>query len=224
MIDIHSHVIPFVDDGSGSLEKSLLLLETAEKNGVTDIVCTPHYRRSSFETPVADIKDNFDLLRRANTTGVKLHLGQEIAYNPNVLNMLENGEHLTMNGTEYILLEFNYVSYVDISSVVFECKLRGFKPIIAHIERYEYLTYEDIEELFYSGALIQVNASSLSLLSHYNGKVKKLLKKGQVHFIASDIHDGRTYDLKKAFDIVRKKYGEKTAQDLFYNNALSFIK
>lgn len=224
MIDIHSHVIPFVDDGSGSLENSIKMLKTAEENGVTDLVCTPHYRRSLFETPKETLIENFELLKKRNETSVRLYLGQEIAFNKNVYSMLEKDELLTMNGTKYILLEFHYVDYVDISGVVFECKLRGFKPIIAHIERYEYLSDDDIEEIFYSGALIQVNASSLNFGSHYRGKVKRLIKKGLVHMVSSDVHVGRTYDMKKAFSFVAKKYGADKATALFGGNAAAIIK
>ena len=84
MIDIHSHVIPFVDDGSGSQDNSLQLLKTAEENGVTDIVCTPHYRRFSFEPSKESILENFGLLSSANDTKVSLHLGQEIAYDKTI--------------------------------------------------------------------------------------------------------------------------------------------
>ena len=224
MIDIHSHVIPFVDDGSGSLENSLKMLKTAEENGVTDMVCTPHYRRSFFETPKETLIENFELLKRYNDTSVRLYLGQEIAFDKGVYKLLEENKLLTFNGTKYVLLEFHYVDYVDVSGVVFEFKLRGFKPIIAHIERYEYLSEADIEELYFGGALIQVNASSLKLGSHYRAKVKKLLKKNLVHFIASDVHTGRNYEMEKAYRFVRKKYGEDRADALFFKNAAAIIK
>ena len=219
MIDIHSHVIPFVDDGSGSLDNSLQLLKTAEENGVTDIVCTPHYRRFSFEPSKESIIENFGLLSSANDKKVKLHLGQEIAYDKEMFSRLEKGEVFTMNGTDHVLLEFSYTDFTDISGVCFECKIRGFKPIIAHIERYEYLTLQDVEELFYSGVMIQVNAGSLAFGSHYRPIAKKYLSKDLVHFIANDVHVGRPYLMKKAFEFVRKKYGEDRANKLFVENA-----
>lgn len=223
MIDVHSHVIPFVDDGSGSLERSLTLLETAEKDGVTDIVCTPHYRRSSFETDKATIKENFELLRLHNTTKINLYLGQEIAYNPSVFRKIDSGELLTYNGSKYILLEFHYVDYVDISGVAFECRIRGLTPVIAHVERYEYLTADDVEEIRESGALIQMNASSLMRGSHYRSVAKKYLKRDLVDFIASDIHVGRNYCMSKAYEFVKKKYGAERAENLFRENAKVLI-
>ena len=84
MIDIHSHIIPRVDDGSKSLEDSLKLLKTAEEDGVTDLICTPHYRRSSFETPLNKIKEKFEQLKEANNTKVNIYLGQEISYSRGV--------------------------------------------------------------------------------------------------------------------------------------------
>ena len=223
MIDIHSHVIPRVDDGSKSLEDSLKLLKTAEEDGVTDLICTPHYRRSFFETPKAKIEEKFEELKAANNTKVNIYLGQEIAYSRDIYGKLERGELLTYNGTKYILLEFNYTNFVDVSGVCFECKIRGFKPIIAHIERYDYLSLKDVIELYDNGFLIQVNASSLLFGSHYRGKVKKYLKNDLVHFIANDIHVGRDYCMAKAYNIVKSKYGEERAEALFNENAKILI-
>ena len=223
MIDIHSHVIPFVDDGSRSLESSLSMLKTAEGCGVTDIICTPHYRRSMFETPREKIQENFDKLVSANETGVKLHLGQEIAYNPKIFEKLGSGEIMTYCGTNYILLEFSYTNFIDIAGVVFESKLRGYKPVIAHIERYEYLDIDDVEELHYNGALIQVNADSLFFGSHYHGVSHKYLKKGFVDFIANDMHYGRRYLMDKAYAVIKRKYGEICAKKLFIENAKDLL-
>ena len=223
MIDIHSHVIPCVDDGSRRMDDSLKLLQTAEKDGVTDLICTPHYRRSSFETPQAEILRNFERLKAANNTSVNLYLGQEIAYSRDIYGKLERGELFTYNDTKYILLEFNYVNYVDISGVCFECKLRGFKPIIAHIERYEYLSLEDVEDLYNNGFLIQVNADSVLFGSRYRSVARQYIKNDLVHFIANDIHVGRKYCMSKAYDVIKKKYGEDYADLLFTENAKVLI-
>ena len=224
MIDIHSHVVPEVDDGSRSIASSLEILKAAQENGVTDIICTPHYRRSLFETDVNKIKEKFAELKAANDTSVNLYLGQEVAYSQGVFDRLDRGETLTMNGTKYVLWEFSYTNFTDIGGVVFESKLRGYKPIIAHIERYEYLSLDDVEELFFNGALIQINADSILHGSHYHSVAKKYLKKGFVHFIANDIHSGRQYIMQKAYKTVRSKYGEEFAGKLFNENAKILLK
>lgn len=218
MIDIHSHVIPFVDDGSKSMESSLSMIKTAEKCGVTDIICTPHYRRSMFETPKDKILENFERLKAANETSVKLHIGQEIAYDPKIFDKLKNGEILTYCGTDHILLEFSYTDFVDISGIVFESKLHGYKPVIAHIERYEYLSLEDVEELHNGGALIQVNADSLFFGSRYRGVALKYLKNDLVDFIANDVHSGRKYLMDKAYSLIKRKYKIDRADRLFIDN------
>ena len=224
MIDVHSHVIPFVDDGSKNTEISLSMLETIGKCGVTDVICTPHYRRSMFEAPKEIIIDNFEKLKAANKTGVRLHLGQEIAYDPQVFTKLERGELLTYCGSEYVLLEFSYTRYIDISNVVFECKLRGYKPVIAHIERYEYIGVDDVEEIRSGGALIQVNADSLFFGSPYHGVSSKYLRRDLVDIIANDFHSNRKYLMDKAYNKVKRKYGEERSNRLFVENPELLIK
>ena len=108
---------------------------------------------------------------------------------------------------------------------MFSCKLKGYTPIIAHIERYEYVGIEEANDIVEAGGLIQVNASSV--IGKHGGKikkkVKKLIKNNLVSFIASDIHSNRKNYMLKTYNYIQKKYGEKMANELFFINASKMI-
>lgn len=225
MIDIHSHIIPNVDDGSDSLEKSLLLIEEEFKLGVTDVICTPHFRKGVFQPTVSEIKENFQLLSSANKTPVNLYLGQEISVFSGMYSLVKSGELLTMNSKPYVLLEFPYAKCSNLTEMVYDAKYSGFTPIIAHIERYEYVKPTVIEKLKQIGAVIQVNADSLisKKLKRYGKRVKQYIKDGYVDIVASDIHATRQNYLKEAYLFVEKNFGEQTAQELFNENAKTLL-
>ncbi len=221
MVDIHSHVLPCVDDGSISVEQSLEMLKDAIRDGVSDIVFTPHYRKGMFMKSVDDIKNAFSNFQECvKGLPISIHLGQEIAHDNTIFTAIKDGKLLTLNNTNYVLLEFRYTEYVDIVGAIFESKAHGLKPIIAHIERYEYVSVKDVEEFVSLGAIIQLNADSLVLKrgKSYKSFAQKLLSKGLVHVVANDMHYGREYCMKKAYDFVSKKYGNEVAEQVFVLN------
>ncbi|MDD3170805.1 MAG: hypothetical protein PHO86_00625, partial [Bacilli bacterium] len=164
MVDIHSHIIPFIDDGSKTMEGSIALIEEAIKQGITDIICTPHYRPKMFEVDHEKTEKTFFQLQDATKDkNIRLYLGQEIYCKriDSLLEILQNKKVFTMNNTNYLLLEFPYTDYVDISEIVYVMSIRKYQPIVAHIERYEYVKITDIQEIRKNGGLIQVNSSSI---------------------------------------------------------------
>ena len=230
MIDIHSHIIPNVDDGSTSMEASINLLKDAINEGITDIICTPHYRHKMFETTISELKIQFEKLlieTKKNNLPINLYLGQEIYIRrPNALNEYKsNGKIITMNNTNWLFLEFSYTNNIDISEVCYNAKLNGFNSIIAHIERYEYVDLNEAIEIKNTGALIQVNASSINGKYGFKTKrkVMKLIKNGIVDFVASDIHLTRENGMHKAYNKVSKKFGIEIANKLFKENAKILI-
>ena len=113
MIDIHTHVIPCIDDGSPSLETSIDMIKHEISIGVTSIICTPHHIYKRYEKSVEEIKSQFNLLKakvEELKLPVKLYLGQEICYThrENIIAMLKEGKLLTINNTNRILLEFHF--------------------------------------------------------------------------------------------------------------------
>ncbi len=225
MIDIHSHVIPFVDDGSTSLEASLKLLEDSYASGVTDLICTPHFRKGVFQPTAEDIKKNFELLKMSKKTPINLYLGQEISAFNGMCKMIKSQQLFSINCKPYILLEFPYVECNNLSDFVYDALYSGYTPIIAHIERYEYVNISTVEHLKEEGALIQINADSLvsKYAKRYNKRVKQYIKNELVDFVASDIHASRQNYLLEAYSYVEKNFGKDVADDLFANNAKILI-
>lgn len=224
MTDMHSHILPFVDDGSNSVDKSLQLVKTLTEQGAKKIFLTPHYKAGEHEKSAQEIKERFDNFYKEvkdSKIDVELYLGQEIFCNENTYDLLKEGKLLTLNNTKYILIEFDYFNYTDISDYVYNLKTLGYIPIIAHIERYKYLDADTLIDLKHMGALIQVNASSVvgKRNKTYQKKVFAAIQLGLVDFVSTDIHIGRECFYEKAYNIVKKKFGKNVAEKLFIENA-----
>ena len=221
MIDIHSHILPEVDDGSDNTEQSLLMLEEAERQGITDIILTPHYR-ADYLTDKDDIEKQFAKLQavvKEKGIGVSLYLGQEIFAFNDMVKSLKAGKLLSMNESEYVLVEFSAKQAMDISETVYMLKTNGFIPIVAHLGRYFYADAEIAREIKEIGGLIQINAGSLCGSLLHRRKAMGFIKEGLVDFVASDVHYKRKNDMLKAYRIVSKKFGEEAANRLFTENA-----
>ena len=228
MTDIHSHIIPLVDDGSKSLSDSVEMVKKADESGATGIFCTPHYRKP-YNRSVESITRHYEELKKElqkENIPVDLYLGQEIYAEDDIVELLENGRVLTMNGTKYVLVEFDFIIPCDISETVYRLKKSGYITIIAHVERYDYLSIDDVYDIKLNGGLIQVNAGSI--LGEHKGVskkfVKQLFKEGFVDFVASDVHQGRENLLNLAYQKVKKKFGEDAAEVVFNVNAKALLK
>lgn len=229
MIDIHTHIIFGVDDGAKSLEESLTIIQNEIALGITDIICTPHYKVGMFDATYEQCYKNFNILSnevRKRNLPVNLYLGREVYYKKSIDYLFNNKEQFSINNTNTILLEFSYTIDPDIEEVLYQLRRKGIKVIIAHIERYNYIN--NIEEVigFKSmGALIQVNASTIIGKSGRKQKrrILKLIKLGLVDFISSDIHYSRVNYMKEAYEIINKKFGKIIADKLFNDNAKRLI-
>ena len=228
MIDIHSHILPFVDDGCVSLEHSIQMLEKAIDQGVTDLILTPHYKRV-FPTTPEQIKKEFDVLnaeKNARNLPINLYLGHEIFMHKESTGLLLEDRLLTLNGTKYVLVEFKVREFSDIVERIYELVKAGYKPIVAHAERYNYFTIQDAQEVKELGGYIQVNAGSIKgkQRKSWKKRVRKLFKYSLVDFVASDAHEHRDNVMKKAKRWVRLRYGKNVAEKVFIENAKEIIK
>ncbi|MCR5831975.1 MAG: hypothetical protein K6G67_07550 [Lachnospiraceae bacterium] len=228
MIDIHSHVLPGVDDGARDTEEAIDMLRIMYDEGVTEAILTPHYHRGHMQKDIATVKSRFDELSyRAKeddkASKIKLHLGCELYYYPSAVEWLEEGRVSSMAGSDYVLLEFGYTmekrAIVEgVSNVV----RAGYIPILAHVERYEGLGFKtaNIRELIEYGAYIQVNSEAVGRGFGAKKFVRKLFKEDLVHFVATDAHDtkGRRPRLKKAARYVHKHFGEEVCRRIFIEN------
>lgn len=231
--DIHTHILPGVDDGAQSMTQSLRLLHMAWENGTRTVFLTPHYRGKYKENTPTALKENYAWLRemvQEELPGMQIYLGQEISYEADAPEAIRSGRVLTMQDSQYALLEFRTNSLrSQLITGVSEIVRCGFIPIIAHIERYGISRTDPIliEELLRMGALLQLNADSVMGASGFAVKrfCDKLLKEQKVHFIASDAHDAKYRPplLRACFLRVHKKYGKEYAAGLFYDNAQAVI-
>ncbi len=196
MIDIHMHVIPGVDDGSGSMEESLTMLRSAAAQGVTAVVATPHsfalYKNSQA------VREGFEALRKAVRIAgipVQLYYGTEIDCWPGemekIISMLQEGILPTMNGTEYVLAEFDpYDQAADAMYCLKKLQEGGYRPIVAHAERYRFVDQHIAKEMHDNGFLIQCNVYSFAeeKNAQVRGQANMLLQNRLVSLTGSDGH------------------------------------
>ena len=228
MIDLHSHILPEVDDGASSLAESLEILRNLEAKGVKKIAATPHYPLYKERNYKEYIKQKLDLLRKkaaAENLKIKILSGSEILIDRKTPELLYNDQLLTINQTDYILLETHLNLEPDyFSDLIHDLRAMGYQIMIAHPERYSYIQadytklYQWVEE--YQLKLI---FNSSSLLGRHGKKTKataeKLLNLGLCHLMASDTHgvDKRPFSvdqgLKKAEEL------KPGSRDLFKFNA-----
>ena len=211
MIDIHTHVIPCVDDGSPDLETSINMIKHEISIGVTSIICTPHHIHRRYEKSVEEIKEQFNLLKskvEELNLPVKLYLGQEICYShrEDIIAMLKEGKLLTINNTNRVLLEFNFTREPeDIQDIIYNFSVNGYEVIVAHVERYEWMTIDKVKALKLEGALIQINSNSYLGMTTWKEKrmTRKLIKLNLVDYVASDTHSFRPSTLDKSYKKIK---------------------
>ncbi len=209
MIDIHSHLIPNVDDGSSDLESSIKYLKFMEEVGVQTLVLTPHFIRDSLDY-FEDIDKNFRILSdtcKKENIKIKLVLAKEVLLYPTILEDIEKYK-LNIPGTNYILVETHFQKFPEFfDETMYSLLKNGYRPILAHPERYVSImeNIELAEELMHRNILLQINSGSFFGL--YGRKVRrtvnKLLKKGYCHFIAGDFHaHADNYSLHNAVALI----------------------
>ena len=228
MIDIHTHVLPFIDDGSESVEKSIEMLQNAKRIGVTDVFVTPHYRTGEYEYDKQTVVEKYNqfLQKLEGVEGLpNVHLGQESFCDEGIYERIEKNNIVCLGDSKAVLLEFNYKEDTDIADYVYNFSVLGYYPIIAHIERYRYIDRYMIIAIKQNGGLIQVNASAVlgRMGKHVQHFVLKLIKEGLVDFISSDLHSSTENHLKEAYDFIKKKFKGRMADALFKDNAKKYI-
>ena len=229
MIDIHTHILYGVDDGSNHLEETIELLDFAVKNNITDIILTPHYIKNTkfCATNQEKQKKLTQIKKELNKRNIKinLYLGNEIYIHENIIETL-NKEAMTLNNSRYILIELPKNSnYPFLNEVLCNLKNHNLIPIIAHPERYTgyYKNYDFFNELIKSGCLLQGNIGSLYGIYGRKSKkmLKELLKRKMIHFLGSDIHHNKNnfYNKKLEKKLNRLLKSRVLVEDILINNA-----
>lgn len=196
IVDMHCHILPGVDDGPATMKESLAALKEAQRQEIGAMIVTPHFHPGRYAVTAEMALATLERVKRqaaAEGLNMRLYPGQECYYYSGLLEQLEAGNVLTMNGTPYVLVEFETeTQYSTITHAIRELRDSGYDPIIAHYERYRclYQRRERLEELRKQGAMLQLNFGRLvdkgSLLQP--NIWRKLLKDGYVDFLGSDTH------------------------------------
>ena len=229
MFDLHSHILPDLDDGASNLDEALEMVRRAAAAGTKYITATPHYIEGTYQNQRRKILDKLEILKkRVEIEGIDITLipGSEVMIIPELPQLVEKGEILTINdANQYLLFELPFMeipSYTE--QVIFELQLKGITPIIAHPERNRKIAAdpEVLRNLILKEVLVQVNAGSLAGLYGQDIKstAEKMVQHKLVHFLGSDAHSlsGNPTNLNEAVSILNKLTDPKEAQNIILDN------
>ncbi len=229
VIDTHCHILPGVDDGSRDEAMSMEMIGIAYSQGIREMILTPHFYVGKNKYNAVDFQRIFDAFAPKvyeKYADMKLYLGNEIYYSRGALAEVRAGNICTLAETKYVLIEFSPgVAYNDLYGAVREFVQGRYRPVIAHVERYQCLTrhIERIMELRENGAYLQMNADSMTG-SMFDGQTKwcrKLVTGGYISFIGTDAHnlEDRAPYVRQSVDWMEKKLDTDTLEGILYGNA-----
>lgn len=232
MIDIHSHIIPNVDDGSQNMSTTIEMLKKAASSGTDKIIATPHFCRGYGECYYSEVKEKVKLLNEIaakEKINIEIYHGQEIYYHDNILMDFKENIIGTINDTKYMLIELPMNDYSDnVFDVLYELKVRGIKLILAHPERYRFIIENpiNINRFINEDFLFQLNSGSISGVfgKHVKKTAEILLNNNVYDFIGSDAHNlnSRDTDMSSGLRIINSKNGQYINK--FNENGMRLLK
>ena len=235
MIDIHSHILPHMDDGASSWEISLKMCEQAHRDGIKTIVATPHTLNGIYENNPQAIEEKVNILnQKIKEINLPLQVlpGSEVHLSADIIERLKKQNIMTLNKTKYLLLEFpaDQIPH-QTEEILFRIQIMGIIPIFSHVERnLEFQRKPDLlANLIQKGALAQLTAVSLCGIfgSPTRKFAQKLLANDLIYCIASDAHSdserGRNPILSKALKEASKIIGHQSALNLVKSNPQKII-
>lgn len=199
MIDTHAHLLPYIDDGSASVDESLAMAREAVRSGITDVVCTPHLRDPN--DPVAtQAPEALEQLRAALATHdipLRLHLGYEVTFPFLIAMQGQDLYRFTLGDSQYLLVEVPHAGWPAFArDLVFELQLKRLVPVLAHPERNDRIQRDPqlLGSLLQLGAVAQGTVSSFN--RHFGASARrtllKMLSAGQISLLATDAHHYRS--------------------------------
>jgi len=198
LTDIHNHILPGIDDGASNVEESIQLIKKFNSWGIFNFIATPHVMNDYYPNTPETIGDSLQLLKDhilkdIALKNVKIEAAAEYMMDHSFLEILQDQKLLALRDN-YVLVEMSYFQApINLNEILFQLQTKGYKPVLAHPERYAYYHASDLrkyEELKNRGCLFQLN--TLSLTPHYGKNMQKtaqkLLDAGMYNFIGSDTH------------------------------------
>ena len=228
MIDIHTHILPNIDDGARSIEETFNLIKEAKNAGFEAIVSTSHYKEGYYETDTPEREVWINAIHenlQTKNIDIKLYLGNEIYMTENIVKLLEDGKASTINDTSYVLFEMPLnIEPENLYDIIYEMKQCKLVPILAHPERYTFIQNEPelAYDLIQKGVLMQANYGSI--IGEYGYKAqfiaKKFFENNMIHFLGSDVHRQNTIYAKmpEILSELNSVIGEEKLEELTTKN------
>jgi protein-tyrosine phosphatase len=224
LTDIHSHLLPGLDDGVKDFDEALLLIKRLRDAGYKKLVTTPHIMSDTYRNDPVMIQNKLKeliLFLAENKIDIKIEAAAEYYLDTWLINEVTESRRLLTFGDNYLLFEMNYMTEpYQLKDFIFKVITQGYKPVLAHPERYQFMTLEKAEDLHHRGVLLQVNI--LSFIDHYSKPVRmfanQLVERGWVNFLGSDCHSLRHAKLLEV--ALKNKYFKKALALPLLNNQL----
>lgn len=193
--DIHSHLLYGIDDGVKSLQEAEDIVKAFQDLGYRKLITTPHIMTDRYRNEPAVILDKLKELQEHLTKkniDVKIEAAAEYYFDEYLFGLVNENQTLLTFGSRYLLFETNYLSEpFQLKDFIFKVSTQGYKPVLAHPERYQYMTMQKAEDLRDRGVLFQINA--MSLTGHYSKSIQSMandfIDRGWIDFLGSDCHN-----------------------------------
>lgn len=230
MVDMHSHILPGVDDGAEFYDESHQMLDIAVQNGTEMLVLTPHYTIASTprEISAEELNERFEIFSQKaarDFPNLSLMFGAELFISESMLRQPFEKCLVPINNTSYVLIEFDFHEQAYIAEYALEKIIAaGYRPIVAHPERYR-MFYRDVnlcEKFIQKGCLFQMNAGSP--FGQYGSQAEEfsywMLRREYVHCVGSDAHSPyqRTPDMSQSYAFVSMHFSQKYCHQIFKEN------
>ncbi len=227
-IDIHSHLIPEIDDGVSTLVESMIVIRKMKEIGFEKLITTPHIMSHRFPNNSDIIKRGFEKVQEEvikKGIDIELDFAAEYYLDEHFLELIKQKDILSFGKENYVLFELSYtVPPLNLDTILFELQSAGYTPILAHPERYIYYTknINKLKELKDRGVLLQINTNSIG--AFYGKKVKSavdaIIKEKMVDFIGSDAHGKKYVDLLENIIFKSKTYSSMLKTNNIKNHLL----
>ena len=200
-VDIHSHLLPNIDDGAQNFQDTIFLIQSLKNMGMSEFITTPHIYETFWKNTILEIQEKEQLTisnLKLESIEIPLKAAAEYFIDDHFIDLFKKGEILTLKDN-YVLVEISYLNApIHIYNTIFDLQVAGYKPVLAHPERYAYYhkNFNEYLKLKNAGCLFQMNL--LSTVGYYGESVfeaaKMLLNKGLIDFVGSDVHHKKHID------------------------------